>query len=578
VSAALIFDLAWKSAALAALVLAGVTLLRGRSAAERVVLLRLGVVAVFALPLLSALAPALRVQPPAAITRLEPVRAPVAAPVQAPATPTVRAVPPPKAVAAPAPRLSPLALLAALYLTGVAALFLRLIGGVAALALWTRRAQAVTAPAWLAALDRAAGQVRRPRLKVSHRIASPLSWGWSPGLILIDPATLSRPGRADAVLTHEIGHIRRHDWLFLMLSRLLVALLWFNPLIWLLQRELSRQSEHAADDWAVRRIGRTDYAEALVALARRPQPHAALGMAGPTSDLARRVRAVLTAPARRGRPWATALTAVGCLGLAVPLAALEWAPGALPTALGAAAAPTPRAAPTTAASVAALLPPALTAPESAAPRATDLSPDALATLIRQRDLGLAMFEAGARAMESGAAQIRRQIRLVSDAEERAEMEQEARNLESEAAQLRLQARDLAARDPSTLSPMSEAEANEMEAQLQSLRALPLEMEMQFGATVNVNADVRMDVQGPGSMVVADPPPPPRAEIAAGLRQGARQMQADADAMEAEAVRITQDRNGPEDRDDRAEALRSQASDLRGQAQDMDDQAADLLND
>lgn len=586
---ALAFDLAWKSGVVAALILTAAVLLRSRPAAERVVLLRLGVVVILALPLLTLLAPALRIQGPA-LAWFEPATAPVAttqaaapAPVRAVAAPSRAA---PAAPAAPArvapsspslPRISPMAVLAAVWLVGVAVLLFRLLSGTAALALWTRRATPVTDPLWRAALDRAVADGRRPRLKVSARVASPLSWNWPRGVILIDAATLSRPDRAAAVLTHEMGHVRHHDWLFLMLSHTLVAVLWFNPLVWRLQRELARQSEQAADAWAVRRIDRADYAGALVAMARGARPHAALGMAGPSSDLARRVAAVLDASHSKGRPWATAVAAVVCVGMAGPLAALEWAPEALPAALRPAAAPTPsRPVPTTAAAVVALMPDALTAAPADAPPAKDLSPDALAALIRQRDRGMAMFEAGARTMEAGAAQIRRHIGLVPNPGERAEMAREADNLIREAAGLRAQARELAARDPATLTPMTETEERDMAREMQALLAVPMQMGL---AMETPGADVRTDVQvdlGPGPLPLA-PPGPGRDEEAAGMRDAALRLRTEAARMDADASRIEQDRPQSEDATERASDLREQASELRQEADDLDREAADVMS-
>jgi beta-lactamase regulating signal transducer with metallopeptidase domain len=569
VSVALLVDLAWKSGAVAALVLAGTALLRGRPAAERVALLRVGVVIILALPLLSALSPALTVQAPVAAPSLKPATAlEIAAPRPASAAPTVSTPGPrpvtPSHVAPPAtPRLSPILLLTTAWLVGVGVLGLRLICGVGTLALWTRRAQPVVDQAWRASLDRAAIGVGRPQLKTSSSIASPLSWRWGPGVILIDEATLARPERADAVLTHEMGHVRRHDWMFLMLSQALVAALWFNPLIWLLQRELALQSEYAADDWASRRIGRLDYAGVLVALARRPQPHAALGMAGPTSDLARRVRAVLETPVGKGRPWATALTVAACLGLAGPLAALEWAaPAALPTALRPTdARPAPRPGPATAAAVVALLPKALT-PSPATRPAADLSPDARAILIRQRDRGLAMFEAGARAIEASALQIRRQANRLSEPDERADMLSEADDLMVEAQALRKEARELAARDVATLKPMTEAEEREMAIELQNLLGLPTQLGLPMDIPVNVDGA----------------PSPPREDIAAAHRDGARQLRIEAARMEAEALQVEQDRFvSREAANDQAGSFRGQALNLRRQADDLDQQAADVMS-
>ena len=113
-----------------------------------------------------------------------------------------------------------------------------------------------------------------------------------------------------AVLSHELAHIRRHDWLVQMGAEALRAVLWFNPLAWIVCHRLRRESEQACDDevLSVGVVGR-DYATHLLALARqcrRPLATwaAALSMAHP-STLERRIVAMLNprldrrAPSRR---------------------------------------------------------------------------------------------------------------------------------------------------------------------------------------------------------------------------------------------------------------------------------------
>ena len=81
----------------------------------------------------------------------------------------------------------------------------------------------------------------------SPTVPSPLSWGWRRPVILIDPDTLAEPDEADAILAHEMAHVARRDWPVLMLTRIAAALFWFNPLVWLLEREVVQQAEEAAD-------------------------------------------------------------------------------------------------------------------------------------------------------------------------------------------------------------------------------------------------------------------------------------------------------------------------------------------
>ena len=89
----------------------------------------------------------------------------------------------------------------------------------------TNAASPVSCPVWTGPLERLE-RARRPRLLSSAQVSGPLSWGLSPGVVLIDRASLRRPQTASAVMAHELAHLRRRDWLFLVLSRLAVALFW----------------------------------------------------------------------------------------------------------------------------------------------------------------------------------------------------------------------------------------------------------------------------------------------------------------------------------------------------------------
>lgn len=340
-------DMAWKSALISGAALALASALRSRSAADRTLVLRIGVTMLLLLPAIAVGLPALEIVAFAAPEPLAPLPPGVAADFAA-----TLATASPAAIAPPAePSIwddpTPLVLLA--YLGGVVWVGSRLLAGLFMLDRWTRAAHEVTDSAWLAAFDRVRWSVPNAeavRLLASDEIGSPLSWGWRRPVILIDTDTLGQPEDADAILAHEVAHAARRDWPALILSRLAATLFWFNPLVWMLEREVVQQAEEAADAEAAGCVDPARYAETLLAWARVNAPVPANSIAPSARALGRRVRAVLDRRTRE-RPSGSAWTAIAmllCMGLAAPVAAVQLVnaapePPAAPPVPGAPAAP-----------------------------------------------------------------------------------------------------------------------------------------------------------------------------------------------------------------------------------------------
>lgn len=222
---------------------------------------------------------------------------------------------------------SSMALVLLPWLAGALFIAGRLVLGVLTLDRWTSEGLVVTCPVWRAALDRLCAG-RRPRLIASERLPGPVSWGVPPGIILLDPASLSEPHTAEAVLAHELAHLRRCDWLFLILSRLAVALFWFNPLVWVLHAALVARTEEAADAAAVSCVDRQAYAHALVRRASQPAANTALpwsstAMAGDARTFKKRIDCLMTNHAPHARPLTVAVTVAALSLVATPLAALQ---------------------------------------------------------------------------------------------------------------------------------------------------------------------------------------------------------------------------------------------------------------
>src|SRR5688572_7692740 len=122
-------------------------------------------------------------------------------------------------------------------------------------------------------LRRAAGRIgvrRIPELRETSELATAALIGFRRPVLLIP--VQSREWSDEelfAVLCHELEHVRRNDWLMLMLERVVGAIYWINPLVFLARRSASAAREMAADDAALRAgTPASVYAGRLIAVAR----------------------------------------------------------------------------------------------------------------------------------------------------------------------------------------------------------------------------------------------------------------------------------------------------------------------
>jgi beta-lactamase regulating signal transducer with metallopeptidase domain len=319
-------EMAWKSSFIAGVVLLLAMLLKSRSPADRATVLHVGLALLVLLPVISLFLPAWQIEFTAAAPDVQPLvgtllQAQEAGPALASAT-------------LPAPQTAeyPGLIIAFLYLGGFAMAAAHLLGGLATLRRWTSEADAIASPTWNEALDRvssAAGRAPVP-LRLSAEVPSPLSWGWINPVILIDAESHERGEDAEAILAHEMAHVVRRDWPALMLSRIAICLFWFNPLVWLVGRAFVRHAEEAADCRALAQVEPANYAQALLACAGRSSRSAIPANSIATSDLSKRVHAILEGGGR-AIPTGSRLcaaTILTCLALAGPVSAMKLIPGA----------------------------------------------------------------------------------------------------------------------------------------------------------------------------------------------------------------------------------------------------------
>lgn len=111
---------------------------------------------------------------------------------------------------------------------------------------------------------------RPPRLLVCSGLRSPMQAGLFRPMVLL-PDENSGEEVLRAALLHELTHYRRLDLCCKWLAEAAVCVHWFNPLVYVIRRELSRECELSCDESVLGRLdesGRRVYGASLLALAR----------------------------------------------------------------------------------------------------------------------------------------------------------------------------------------------------------------------------------------------------------------------------------------------------------------------
>ena len=187
---------------------------------------------------------------------------------------------------------------------GVLVLLVRLLGGWG-YARYQIGHTGTQAPApWQAQLDELAARLRiarRVRLLLTENPASPYVFGWLRPIIVLPASMLTAlpPWQIEAILAHELAHVRRHDFLVSLLQSVAETVLFYHPAVWWVSRQIRTEREHCCDDLAVAACGSvTVYARALLAVEEFRQATVPLALAASGSSLLNRIhRLVAPAPA-----------------------------------------------------------------------------------------------------------------------------------------------------------------------------------------------------------------------------------------------------------------------------------------
>ena len=238
------------------------------------------------------------------------------------------------ALSSSVPKLTGAEWLLAIWLIGMTLGLSRMILGLLGAARLVRRSVAVASGPLTEAAEvarRKLGLKTRPSVRDGSLVAVPMTFGILRPIVLVPEGARDWPAeRLQAVMLHEMGHIKRRDWVTAMLAEVVCALYWFHPLVWLAARQSRAESEQACDDLVLTSgIPPSEYADHLLEVVRgltkrRGSLPAVVTMAC-KHDITARIKTILATSRNRravtGRSLMLAMLAA--VFVIVPLAAVH---------------------------------------------------------------------------------------------------------------------------------------------------------------------------------------------------------------------------------------------------------------
>jgi beta-lactamase regulating signal transducer with metallopeptidase domain len=211
------------------------------------------------------------------------------------------------------------------WLTGVILLSVRMMVGWRDVQMLKQRATQSASQVWQDRMQRLAKllRVEKPvRLVESALVFVPTVIGWLRPMILVPASAMTglNPNQLEALLAHELAHIRRNDFLINLIQTVIETLLFYHPAVWWLSQRIRTEREHCCDDIAVQVCENSViYARALATMEElRGRP--TLTMAADGGSLLARIRRLICPTPEIRRPvWGAScitLVTVVSIGMA----------------------------------------------------------------------------------------------------------------------------------------------------------------------------------------------------------------------------------------------------------------------
>lgn len=130
---------------------------------------------------------------------------------------------------------------------------------------------------------------KKVKIFLSEKVVCPLTTGFFKPVILIPVAAINQltTQQIEAVILHELAHIKRADYLLFIMQSIIEKIFFFNVFTLMMGEIIEKERENACDDWVLQfRYNSMHYAEALFKLGRmKAMPALAMPLQGKKESL-----------------------------------------------------------------------------------------------------------------------------------------------------------------------------------------------------------------------------------------------------------------------------------------------------
>ncbi len=157
------------------------------------------------------------------------------------------------------------------------------------------------------------------QLLESASFAVPVVIGWLRPVILLPACAICglAPAQLEAVLAHELAHIRRHDYLVGLIQAVVETLFFYHPAVWWASQRIRQESEYCCDEMALQACpDRQNYAHALLRIVELGARQPDLALAASGGKVLWRIQRILRLPVSESSwsaRWMAGILVLACL-------------------------------------------------------------------------------------------------------------------------------------------------------------------------------------------------------------------------------------------------------------------------